>query len=448
MQPSKQPVHEFLHTVCEQVKCRKLHPSLSAELESHIYDQAEEYQNGGMEESAAVTKAICSMGDPVLVGKQLNQAHKASPEWSIIILTALLVLAGFFLQTLLGSNGAAGRYAMVALLSAPVIAFLYVFDYTRLSKHWAAVFLALVVVSVVFFLLTPRTHGRYAHVSEFVLLFCPVFALAVYRLRAKRYFGVLLCTAVYFVAAVLCILTPSVLALAILTGTFLTVMSVSIAKGWFGVRKPIAFGMIFTPFLPAVFALLPRLDRLQILLNPETDPHGDGYVGTIVHQVLSHSNLWGPAGVLAAPFESAPLETVLPGWNNDFILTYLIGQYGYLAGIAVVALFAFFVWRMFAAALRQKTTPGLLLALSATTALALQGVVFIAVNLGFTITTATLPLFSSGSVGFLVSSVLVGIVLSVFKQTNIVRETNAASTQNSPFFQYQNGQLIINLKSK
>ncbi len=94
-------IQEYLEKVLTQVRVKKIRPILGRELEDHLLLQTRDYQTQGMEEEQAQQQAIADMGDPVMLGKQLDGVHR--PLWDIPMLVyALLVVAlGLVIQFLL-----------------------------------------------------------------------------------------------------------------------------------------------------------------------------------------------------------------------------------------------------------------------------------------------------------------------------------------------------------
>ena len=94
-------IQEYLEKVLAQVRVKKIRPILGRELEDHLLLQTRDYQTQGMEDEQAQQQAIADMGDPVMLGKQLDGVHR--PLWDIPMLVyALLVVAlGLVIQFLL-----------------------------------------------------------------------------------------------------------------------------------------------------------------------------------------------------------------------------------------------------------------------------------------------------------------------------------------------------------
>ncbi len=98
MRSPDQALSNFLDLVCREIRFKSIHQSITKELTGHIEDQKEAYIQQGLDEKSALIKAVEQMGDPVKVGKQLNQAHRPKTEWSIVATMAALVMLGGSIQ--------------------------------------------------------------------------------------------------------------------------------------------------------------------------------------------------------------------------------------------------------------------------------------------------------------------------------------------------------------
>ena len=105
MSEHNKAIQEFLDTACNQIRYKSIHKSIIDELTDHIEEQKIQYIKEGYSQEEATAKAIEQMGDPVLVGKELDKAHRPKTEWSILSLVAILVLIGAAVQFIIfGEN--------------------------------------------------------------------------------------------------------------------------------------------------------------------------------------------------------------------------------------------------------------------------------------------------------------------------------------------------------
>lgn len=86
---------DFLETVEVQIAYKPLRGVLSQELEEHIFDRTEEYEAQGIPREEAGKLAVRDMGDPVVIGTQLNRVHQIQKAPALITVTFLLLFLGF-----------------------------------------------------------------------------------------------------------------------------------------------------------------------------------------------------------------------------------------------------------------------------------------------------------------------------------------------------------------
>ncbi len=110
----------------------------------------------------------------------------------------------------------------------------------------------------------------------------------------------------------------------------------------------------------------------------------------------------------------------LPEAYNDFIFAIICEELGLLGALAVLLIFAFVVYRIFAIALKSKDTFGYMLAVGTGVLIALQVIINVGVVTNILPTTGiTLPFISKGGTSLVVLMFLIGIVLNISLQNNL-----------------------------
>ena len=66
----------YLAQVDEQIRWARVRPALRRELMGHLEEQRDACLAEGMDETSAEIEAVRQMGDPVLVGQQLDAVHQ------------------------------------------------------------------------------------------------------------------------------------------------------------------------------------------------------------------------------------------------------------------------------------------------------------------------------------------------------------------------------------
>lgn len=458
MASSDKCAQEFLQTVCKQIRFKGVHGNVTQELLDHIKDQKNEYIKQGMEEEIAAIKAVEQMGDPVLVGRQLDKTHRPKTEWSILSLALLLVVIGGGVQFLLSGVSQINSGVFIDFLTyAPVgiaaFVLMYFFDYTQLGRHSKLVYFLLVAVAISGFLFSGLRrevfmNGAYLHMYYIALLFIPAFAGIIYGFRYKGYWGIIASGMFYAGAAVLCLLAPSFSGFLLLTVSCLIVLTVAIVKGFFGGNKKVSLAIVYVPVITVlslvVVTFAPALERrFGLMVNPKLNPLGYGWQHLMVRRLISASQPLGEA-VLSGDLAGMRADRFLPGWNTDMTLTYIISRLGYVPGLAIAAVLLFLLIRMFASAIGQKNAYGFLVSLSACLAITGQTVFYVLSNLGIIAPfRSTLPFISFGRMGYIVNMILVGLLLSVHRRTNLVTDRLKTRDSQQQVITFAEGKLVI-----
>lgn len=136
--------------------------------------------------------------------------------------------------------------------------------------------------------------------------------------------------------------------------------------------------------------------RIRTVFYPELDHVGGGYIGTLIHKILSHARLIGE-GMPPDGYGQEPVGQLLPAANTDFLLTYLTYRFGWIVFIGISVLILIFIVRALVVCKKQKSVLGFLVSLAVILTFALQVISYIAWNLGFLLfAPVSLPLFSYG----------------------------------------------------
>ena len=157
-----------------------------------------------------------------------------------------------------------------------------------------------------------------------------------------------------------------------------------------------------------------RLARIRAFLDPTLDVEGTGY------QLYQSLIALGSGGLTGRGFGNGQQKyAFLPESHNDFIFAMVGEEWGFLGVAAVVALYMAFVVVGFRVARRAPDLFGQLLALGITNLIALHAVLHMMVGVGLLPTTGlALPLVSFGRTNLVITLALIGILLSVARETD------------------------------
>lgn len=152
-----------------------------------------------------------------------------------------------------------------------------------------------------------------------------------------------------------------------------------------------------------------RLDRIKVFFDPWSDATGTGY------QMIQSLYAIGSGGLFGVGLGNSKQKYLyIPEPQNDFIFAIIAEELGFVGCIAIIALFAVFVWRGIVIAIKAPDMFGSLIAVGITTLVAIQAIINIAVVTASIPTTGmALPFFSYGGTALVILLSSVGILLNI-----------------------------------
>jgi cell division protein FtsW len=173
-----------------------------------------------------------------------------------------------------------------------------------------------------------------------------------------------------------------------------------------------AFAAALLPLYFLIFHVAYRRDRILAFLNPYADPKGFGF--HIIQSLIAVAT-GGVTGL--GLMEGKQKLFYLPEPHTDFIFAVTAEELGLVGALAVIILFAIFLWRGARAALRTQDSFGRFLAVGITSMIVLQAFINISVVLGLMPTKGIpLPFVSYGGSSLFVTLMCVGVLLNITKQ--------------------------------
>ena len=126
----------YLEVVREEIRWKRARPVLIQELERHLEDQKEAFLKEGKSPEEAERLAIQDMGDPVIVGAELDAVHRPRPQWGLLGLTIALAAAGAVLRVIFHCEPVdpailLGKALLSLFLGTGALLGVYFFDVSR-----------------------------------------------------------------------------------------------------------------------------------------------------------------------------------------------------------------------------------------------------------------------------------------------------------------------------
>ena len=437
--PGPETMLEYLDAAAGQIRWRRARGAAVRELSAHLEDQRDAFEAEGRPPEEAERLAVEEMGDPVSVGAELDRLHRPRPQWGMLAVTLALLLAGSYLRYALTRVGAPWgedldplHCALAAAAGALVLTGTYFLDVAWLLRRAGWVYIGAVAAGVLSLCFSPDVNNASYYTRYVVLLYPAAYAFWLYDCRGKGWRGLLAAVAGGIPLAAVCGIAPSVQSLLILGAAGLLLLLLAIQMGWFAVPRRQGLsavgGLAAAMAGAAVWGIFGEgygMERLRVILHPETEPLGAGYQALMTRSVLDASRLVGE-GDLAMQTDirqgmALPAEMMLPEWNHDFLpatMVYRLGWLPYLLLLAALA--ALLVWMLRRCAC-QKGQSGRLLALAVILTLAMQSAFAAALNLGFVAFTAQLPLVT-GNLHSVADCALIGLALTAFRSEAVLRD--------------------------
>ncbi|MEW5978056.1 MAG: putative lipid II flippase FtsW [Acidobacteriota bacterium] len=168
------------------------------------------------------------------------------------------------------------------------------------------------------------------------------------------------------------------------------------------------------PLFCLVYFFEYRLRRVLIFLDPWKDPRGAGF------QIIQSIIAVGTGGLTGVGLMGGKQKLFyLPEPHTDFIYAVIGEELGLLGCLAVLLLFAVFLWRGLRLSLRAPDPFGRFLGLGLTMMIVCQAFINISVVLSLVPTKGIpLPFISAGGSSLLISLLGVGVLLSISQQSD------------------------------
>lgn len=451
-------MEQFLDTAMDQVRWKRAKAPLRRELETHLLDQQDACLEQGMAPEEAQAEAVRQMGDPVVVGQELDRVHRPQPQWGLLGLTLLLALTGGILRV--GLTAAmpdaiqVSQTVLALLLGCGCLLGAYFLDYTFLGRYARIVYWGAVVLGGLSLIFSPNYNNASYYTRYVVLLYPVAYAALVYALRGKGWKGLALAILGGVPLAVIAMLAPYLLGLVILLLTGALLLLCAAYRDWFGVGR-YAGTLALVLFLLLCGALFLRWGlpyfqaQIALLLHPEAEALGRGYMATAIQSALAGAQ-WLGEGTIGGFFgdSTTPYWMLVPESGRDALLTTLIHRLGWMPFLALMLTVAGTLAWVLVKCLRQKNELGRLISLAVVLTLGLQAVSSLLLNLGYPFTSGTFPLLV-GNLHSILDMGLLGLALSVFRQEKMPLPAISSPLPGPlrrPVVTWRDGELVIALR--
>jgi len=417
-------IDAYINKICSHVRYKQAHNEIRDEFLDHLQEKTEEMVADGMEEKEAIEKSLLEMGDAEVIGKQLNESHKAVPEVGIILLTTSLSFIGLLTIYFIVTNGIFSNVSIFYknmvfnIVGYIIMASLYFFNYKLLERYSKKIYIAITLILFLQLITGSPVNGSKRWISlgvfsmDITELSLFLYAIALSKILKELDWNNMKQVTYGFIMAflplVLYMLLKTMICSVIYLVLFLTLMISVKSK----LRYIITIIGIILVSITYYFLSKPfRLKRFFIFLYPQ-DPQGAGYVNFQIGKLLKTAGFYGQGFTFP--------NRIFPGVQNDFVLTYIIYTFGWIGGITVITLAFVFIMRMIMAARMVKDTFGSLIIKGFMCIFALKFFWNILMILGFApIVGVSLPFISYGGTAAVTQTAAIGLILGIYRRKNL-----------------------------
>lgn len=403
----------YLSQVDEQVRWARVRPALRRELMGHLEEQRDACLAEGMDETSAEIETVRQMGDPVLVGQQLDEVHRPRPQYAPLALATVLAVCGMLIRINVNHTSSI-RSLAGAGVGLVLMAALYFFDYRKLIRYAWWLYGGVVLASLaleVYCALTGQSGiavGGWRYSVYLTLLFPMAGALVACALRGRRW-GFWLAVLAYAPLCVFACLAPSIIGLLLTVICGCVTLLYGIRQDWWPVHKTVARLLVVAGGVTLGLFLSASLRRIGCYAAVPSD---DGYALYSLRAALDKAILWGNG---CADIGQRDLGYLAVGDDTTFLLTKVICTLGWIPFLLLCGAFVLLLILLCVRCLRQLRGSGGVLAASVFLTLAVQFVSSVLFNCGVRLFVACFP-FVMGNLNTVIDLALLGVALSVFRQ--------------------------------
>ncbi|WP_100330131.1 FtsW/RodA/SpoVE family cell cycle protein [Bacillus xiapuensis] len=412
--------NSFLQQMKRHIRSKEAQQYVALELDQHIESMIKKLLNQGRSREEAEKEVVRQMGDPRTLGVEMNKLHKPKVEWGLLAFFVTAAGLGFLpLMLLLDMEGFIATKAIYVLLGMVLMTACMFFDYRKLQKYgwW---FYGVGTTLLYFVFVQGWPHGPFTVNGAVYLVLGPVstdstIILPFYFLAWASFLN----QSLPKWKLIMLFILPFILFVEAVgnSNAVMYMVMVMVMYGW-SIRhnRKNMFKFIFvTPFIAAgsLLAMLSMTDLyqrtiVQALLHPKQYMDSD-------YNMLLISKLLKEAGWLGQPIPTA--NAFVQEAHTDLVLVTVIYGLGWAFFLFLLFVLAGFAVRMLWITGKIKDSFGQLLVIGGGMLYAVPLLYNLLMIAGWLpIIKMPVPFISYGNTVILLYSLVVGIMLSVFRR--------------------------------
>lgn len=420
-------IKSYINDVCAQIKNKRVHNEIKAELNAHLEEKVNEYLKGGKSEEEALKEAINEMGSSKHVGDELNELHKCDPEWSVIFLSITLVLLSIGFMSLFQINGEFYRFFLGSTLilnrsilwgTMGVIALLIAcfIDYRKIKIYSKYIYIVCIVLLSFTVITSEGVDGfrQWLIIGAFSVnmgYFGPIlFIIALAGIYDKYNWDKRNNIIKGLLLGIVPLLLVSIANTYILGYFFMYGVTLILLVYMSKANKKIIVLFAISEFL-ILYVTRIGFESVLEFINRWNNINDTGYV-------YNQLKIMRDASVLIGRGVNFELN-ILPDFYTDLIFSSIVFSFGWIVGLIVIILIAILLIRIIKIAISVKNNYGKSLLIGITTILGIQFIWHILSNLGLMMCGMPLPFISYSGTAIIINMFIVGIIINVYKGKSI-----------------------------
>ncbi|MGE7915599.1 FtsW/RodA/SpoVE family cell cycle protein [Lysinibacillus xylanilyticus] len=409
-------IKDYIQHIKGHIRNKEAHDSVEKELTYHLAKSKQAWQENGYNETDAEQQAVLEMGNATNLGISLNQIHQPKIDWLLVIPFVLAAMCSFLLllPAELSLRDFIIRNIVIVVGGIAVAMFLMRFDFRKLERYSThmyilACLLFLIVLNgnaaingVIFFKAGPLEIQGWMTLPLFLIAFAGLFA------KQKKSLWSLL--VLYAIGVFFYMRLSDISLLSTYTAIVATLFFASSFSRKHKLAITAAFSFLFVAFIGylMVAPLEPyQLARMKTIYTPGLE---DSSNVLFISTVMKDLTWFGSSS-----------QTFAGGAHTDFVLLTILQTYGIIAGVIVVCILGFIIYRIAHTLGFIHNEYGRLLILGGLAFLTTQIVYQIFMLFGLVpVLSMPIPFISYGLFPMLLGSVAIGLTLSIYRRKSYI----------------------------
>lgn len=434
-------ITQFCQAVQGEIRWKKAHPKILREIETHLHEQADYYEAEGISSEESKEKAVLQMGDPVEMGRLLDETHRPKAQIGLLLASSLILCLTAVVRSLfLAQEITSSVPPPIPFHTLPVAILLlfvgYFMDFSLLGRK------PLLSVAAIYGFgvfqknaahvgysgaLSIDYYGGELTPSYVGFLFALCFSLMIYSMRGKKVGGLILTYGALLPLTALLLRLPSATAWVQFLLVSGLVLVYAQCKNWLGFQQCSYAVSIVVQGILGMFVLNRILNfframeyRIGIFVTPENDPYFLGVTYKHIRDVFSNLNLFGSS---VSPSDPEITFLFMEHMAYNYPLLYLSQAYGGIVLLLSVVLGSLFLTYLLVKSLKEKSMLGSLLSLTISLCFVIQGICQLLDNIGYNVMLGSSEQNMVFNVPMLwLNSIFIGILLSIFRTGEVFED--------------------------